>query len=228
MCPCEPIILPTRQIGQNLQKPSLTGDRSERYAVVLGEIRVRFDEVAKLKPWDWKNIEIAALHARKILELVVFGSLMNNQDAVAEVSSAFHKRDAASARRIIGAVNPQYWPEPVERIEDAPGQYSLRPLEGGFLREEDWGKAYGFLSDILHARSPFKPPLDVTEQAARVQGLLAEIWTLLSHHWIHLPEDDQALAAILRTPEGGIQVVPFEAVAPANGDAEADGKAAGS
>jgi len=65
-----------------VEQPSLDGDRSERYAVVLGEIRVRFDEIASFGPWDWKTTEIAALHARKIIELIVYGSLLNNQDAV--------------------------------------------------------------------------------------------------------------------------------------------------
>lgn len=210
-----------------MEQPSLDGDRSERYAVVLGEIRVRFDEIASFGPWDWKTTEIAALHARKIIELIVYGSLMNNHDAVAEIAIAFRKRDAANARGILREVNPRYWPEPCERLEVNPGHYSLKPLEDGFLREQDWGKAYGFLSDILHARSPFKPPLGLNDEAARVQELLTETWTLLSHHWIHLPEDDQALAAILRTPEGGIQVVPFQKLDEPGPGLGASGEAAG-
>src|ERR1700735_4844370 len=89
------------------------------YADVLQQIKVRLDEADLLLascPTDWSAelvLERAALHLRKVIELVVLSTLVTNRADLESVREKLHKQNANDARKLIRRVNPHYWPEPI-------------------------------------------------------------------------------------------------------------------
>ena len=121
------------------------------YEQVLLEIRWRVNEglTNSRPPITRAKLEYAALHLRVILELIVFGSFVNNRRAIEALSSAFANKDVDEARKLARRVNPRYWPQGLTNCNEPE---ATRPDQ---LLETDWGRAFGFASDLLHARNPF-------------------------------------------------------------------------
>lgn len=185
----------------------------DRYAGVLGEIKVRVDAVRALpRLWEWQVTEAAALHMRKVLELLVLGSLVTHRVALGEVASAFHTHDAGSARKLVRRANPEYWPVPVKSVARADAPDELVTVETGFLREDEWGPAYGHLSELLHARNPFAQPLSVQPQQRRILALAGRVVVLLNHHLVKVANAPVMLSGHMHVDNGRIQVVVFRRV----------------
>jgi hypothetical protein len=51
-----------------------------------------------------------------------------------------------------------------------------------FLRKSEWGREYGFLSELVHAWSPYDPPRDEAADVARLQSLCERVEVLLRQH----------------------------------------------
>lgn len=82
----------------------------------------------------------------------------------------------------------------------------MDPPDDVFLREDDWGKAYGYCSSLLHATNPYqylvqrqapKSHLAVTVEELKAYSL--KIQALLRRHQIYLTEADVSL--ICRVPD---------------------------
>lgn len=183
-----------------------------QYRSVLRQIKVRMAYAVRLPlPRNEWWLEAAALQMRKTLELIVLGSLVTNRQAVEQVSTAFHRRDADGARKLVRQVNPRYWPVPTRQIEEGEGRFRLEDVSEGFLREEEWGREYGFLSELLHAENPFKDESPMGPQFERIEGLMQRTKALLNHHWIYLADEEVAVVAMMQTREtGDVQVVRFD------------------
>jgi hypothetical protein len=77
----------------------------------------------------------------------------------------------------------------------------------------EWGREYGFLSELLHAEHPYAEPRDLTSIAEQLRSLFYRIAILLRQHAIVLAGDQDAylgqldidggevLIAVLRRPE---------------------------
>lgn len=103
-------------------------------------------------------VERVALNLRICIEQIVLASLIPSKEQVAEVASAFHRKDYKDAAKILDRVNPDYWPDPFKGplVPDSHG--NIRPnLYGQYLRFEDWRAEWGFLSELLYAQNPFDP-----------------------------------------------------------------------
>jgi hypothetical protein len=195
------------------------------YEKVLGEIRLRSDcGLAVLgKPMRAPpDIELAAVQLRKTLELIVLGSLVTNRSALEQVMTSFATKDSPAARKIVRRANPNYWPVPKKQVQVAPGRFEFGEVNGDFLREEEWGMAYGFASDLLHAANPFgstllsirSTPEQLQDIERKLYGWFMKIVTLLNHHLVHLVDTDTFLACLMRTEQGGVQVAVFQRIEP--------------
>ncbi|WP_339123922.1 hypothetical protein, partial [Pseudonocardia sp. D17] len=106
------------------------------------------------------DVEVIALNIRMALESVVLSTLIANRPAAAAVSDAFATKTASDARRIVKRVNPRYWPKPFKfrRSVDESGRetWHMDSPEDEFLREDEWGRAYGYCSALLHATNPYQ------------------------------------------------------------------------
>lgn len=68
----------------------------------------------------------------------------------------FKVKDVTETRKLVREVNPEYWPTPLEGgLRNSDGALTGQRFEGDFLREHEWGRKYGFLSELVHAKHPF-------------------------------------------------------------------------
>jgi len=187
------------------------------YADVLQQIKVRLDQADRLLvacPTDWSAelvLENAALHLRKVIELVVLSTLVTNRPVLERVSAKLHKQDAGEARKLIRRVNPDYWPEPIRTTQTGPGRvFEILPVTDDYLLEGEWGKAFGWTSSILHARNPLDNPFDLPESRQRLEILARKARTLLTEHRVHLVDDDQTVLGKLDRGDGVVSTGLFE------------------
>lgn len=153
------------------------------------------------------NIELAALHLRKVLELILLGSLITNRVEIEAITKALQRKQARQARELVKAANPSYWPKGTKAFgPPGSGVISVDPAPGA-LREDEWDAAYGHLSELLHARNPFKSPLDLTTQRGWLGELRNKIMSLLEHHIVTLVDRDYMLICLMKTDAGCVEVV---------------------
>jgi hypothetical protein len=182
------------------------------YEQLLREIRLRVDFGIQncQPPHTPLRLEAAALQLRKVLELIVFGSLVNNRQAIETISAAFAKKDADEARKLAKRSNPKYWPKGLTN-KDEPE--AIRPDQ---LAEDEWGRAYGFASELLHVPNPYSSPIDYFALAPQLQQWFKRIIALLNHHQVELVEENYLLRCLMMTSEGGdVQVAVFMKIDPA-------------
>jgi len=186
------------------------------YADVLQQIKVRLDEADRLlatSPTDWSAElvhERVALHLRKVIELIVLSTLVTNRAELEGVSVKLDKHDADGAKKLIRRVNPGYWPEPIRTMRTSPGRFEIFPVTEGYLLEAEWGKAFGWTSNILHSRNPLSGPFDVNESRERLEALARKVRTLLTEHRVHLSGGGVMVLAKLDRGDGVVSTGLFE------------------
>ena len=166
-------------------------------------------------------MESASLHLRKILELIIFGSLVTNRLAVQQIAAAFASKDVSEARKIARRANKEYWPEALEPKSDSTmpvnvsGQVypatQMKPrVAQDYLREEDWGKAFGDASVLLHAWNQYSPPIDAERQFVNLQTWGTKVVNLLNHHRVRLVDRGYFLACQMKARPEGNPKAPFD------------------
>lgn len=210
--------------GDDRGTDPLTDEDSRRYAEVLREIKARVDSMGGLleRPLDFVRVDAAAVQIRKALEMVAYGSLVANRSQLEEVALAFKKSNAKQARKTVKRINPEYWPRPVTQevrtpTADDPSKFHLHDVEEGYLREKDWGRAHGEMSDILHAKKPYDPSIDLEADAHKIESVRDRLVCLLDHYTVRLAGAEFLLIAGMQTEEtGDVQVAVFRREAPPN------------
>lgn len=184
----------------------------DSYQAVLTEIGARLETADRYLTGTGTmfDAESAATQLRIVLELIVTGSLVANREAIAKVSSVLKIKDAAEARRTVRAVNPDYWPKPIARRQAGERHFEMLAVDDPVLTEEDWGREFGFVSDLLHARTPHEPPRGLQADAERLQDLSNRIKALLKEHWITLLGARDAIAGRLDIANREVQAAIFK------------------
>jgi hypothetical protein len=175
----------------------LTDEDLAQYADLLRDVRDRLSEARRLLdgPGSDYDLEHAALHLRKVVELVVLGSLITNQAALESAGRAFRGADAGETRKMVAKVNPDYWPIPVVEFYTSAATSQLFLLGPGYLRKDKWGAAYGVTSEVLHARNPLRPPVDREACRGELKALTEKIHRLMLMHVVRPVDREQMLVA---------------------------------
>lgn len=188
--------------------PGPTREEMDRYRRVLEQVAMRLEAVDRLLSQEGRGgleAEWAALQLRTVLELIVFGSLITNRDAISQISSVF-KIGPAEARKTMRRANPDYWPTPVDRAVVSDGSIQGTAVTEGFLTEAEWGAEYGFVSQLLHAQSPYEAPRDASGDIEHLRQLARRILCLLSEHWVVILGGQQAFAASINLSKRTVEV----------------------
>jgi hypothetical protein len=174
--------------------------------VLLSIVKQRLAYVDELLTTSLRRgveIEGCALQIRLSLEHVVLSTLVANRPGAAAVSSAFAGKDANAARKLVRRINRRYWPIAFDfEQQDSPPMWVMAEPSEPYLREQEWSRAYGYCSSLLHAPNPYSY---LTETASGHAGLsqrrdqiaqLAEysrkIQRLIKFHQVHLSEADHS------------------------------------
>jgi len=162
------------------EHPVSTEDR-ERYSKVLEEMAHRLRGAREHLDADptVATVEYAALQLRKVLELIMMASLVTNRVAIEGISQALARADTDQARKLARKANPHYWPRATEVKND--GSFGPVP-DDQVLAESAWGRAFGRVSDLLHADNPYAPPVDIPAQHVALADIERRLSGLLSQH----------------------------------------------
>ena len=120
-------------------------------------------------------------------------------------------KGVTEAQKIVERVNPEYWPIPIAGSRQPDGTLVGEPFVAAeFLRKADWGREYGFLSELVHAWSPYDLPRDVTADVARLQNLTDLVEVLLRQHVITLAGYRDAYPEQLDLEKGDVVVASLK------------------
>jgi len=210
-----------------------TEEEQHEYANLLAQVKGRLgaayfflsdvgnDQIGGLlgRPYP---MECAALQLRKVLELLLLGSLITNRSALSQSEKALSRKKADEASKLVEKLNPAFWPNPVRQ---APGRlgasWQLKPVADGFLRREEYGRAFGLVSSWAHARNPLAAPLDPDRGRADLSNLEQKLRRLVNHFTVGLVDRDAMLVCQMSAfprgvdmvGDGRVQVVLFERMA---------------
>jgi hypothetical protein len=185
-------------------------DDRKRYSEVLEEMSVRLRGAREYLDGEptVATVEYAALQLRKVLELIIMASLVTNRIAVEGIGQALARADADRARKLARKANPHYWPKATQVSGNT---FSPMP-EGQVLAESEWGRAFGRVSDLLHAGNPYAPAIDIATEHAELSDIERRLTGLLTKHLMvvaganhmllgQISDDDVSVITMLRAPE---------------------------
>lgn len=184
----------------------------QRYADILEEVASRLEAVKDLLAAGdagLANIELSALHLRKIIELVVMGSLVTNRTEIEALAKALQRKKVREAQELAKAANPDYWPKGTRPFAGTSGPVEIQAVEGAW-REDEWSTVYGHLSELLHARNPYKKPIDMPKERTWQCETRDKVIKLLEHHLVTLVNRDHMLVGRLLFDAKEVEVVTLE------------------
>lgn len=164
-------------------------DDRYRYAAQMERIKLRIDEAQRVLDVlrDERGILYAATQLRLAVEEIAFASLIGNRKAMEEAERSVALNGWDKAIKSLRAVNEQYWPRGVTEEKN-----EWVDVAGG-LAEPDVAKSWGCLSQLLHARNPWRGAPDLKAEADFIRQLIGQLRTTLSSHLISLVGDRQKL-----------------------------------
>lgn len=182
------------------------------YVQQLREIKYRMNVVAAITdgkryktPYPATNIELVYLQFRKILELIALSSLVANKEEYAKIEKEFATEwRAKKILKKIKDINPDFYPAPSQQIRDPKtNNVDLKPITSGYLTEENFVELYNLSSNLIHARNPFSPEVDLGLYNSRIIEWEGKIRTLLNHHSILLYRGNNMIAAGMQSENDG-------------------------
>ena len=170
-----------------------------RYAALMKEIKLRIDVVDHLALGGGNalyvptTVESIYLQFRKILELVVFGSLIANKHLYSQVHDSFAKHwNAKLLVKDLRRVNPNYYPRAIHEVEPQdPGTGNHFIDRADSLTEDEFVDLYERCGRILHADNPFGSKADWEQYRKEIMQWRLKILNLLNSHTIRLVDDSR-------------------------------------
>lgn len=166
-----------------------------RYVNYMTEIKLRIDflQSQQLSTFPKQvGAELIAVQLRKIVEMILFSSLLVNRSEY----EAAHK-DAAKHWRIkeiianIKRLNPNYLPIPITEFIRDGQKYWDYPMGEQFFSEDDLVAMYQDSSQIIHSYMPFvERSADIDVFLSKVNARIAKIIRTLNGHKILPPSGD--------------------------------------
>jgi hypothetical protein len=182
------------------------------YVAQLKEIKYRINVVLAITygnryttPYPATNVELVYLQLRKILELIALSSLVANKEEYAKIEREFATEwRAKKILKKIKDINADYYPRPSRQIKGPQsGRFTFEPITSGYLTEENFVELYSLSSNLIHARNPYAPEVDLDLYKSRINEWEAKIRTLLNHHSILLYGGKNMIAALMQSDKDG-------------------------
>ena len=157
------------------------------------------------------DTEFTCLQFRKIIESIVFCSLIVNEEEYSNVHEKFSKH--YNARLIVAdlkRVNPNYFPIPVtqEVIQNDSGRtFILKNVEEGFLTENELLNIYEKCGAFLHQENPFSQKRNYINIQEEFPIWLNKTIILLNNHYTTCFGNKFIFHGILKNKDTGLPYV---------------------
>ena len=167
-------------------------DPAKAYCDCMEDVKVRLKLIRSITEGhsplgsEGLNGEVVCLLLRRVLEQIVFGSLVAHREAY----EAVHKdvETVWRAKRLLerlGQVHPDYYPKPVKRSPWQPNAViNFVDVKRGYLTKEDFVFLYDTASNGIHTWNPFKNAERVLNFRISIAEWVKRIETLLQLHYI--------------------------------------------
>lgn len=168
---------------------SLNDDDRYRYAAQMERIKLRIDEAQRVVDEfrDERGVLYAATQLRLAVEEIAFASLVGNRKAMEDAERSLELNGWDKASKSLRAINADYWPCGVTEQKN-----EWLDVAGG-LTEPDVARIWGRLSQLLHARNPWRDVPDVKAESVFIRQLIGRLRTTLNSHLITLVGGRQKL-----------------------------------
>lgn len=184
------------------------------YVHLMQEARERLASIAQLLNADdlsdWARLESVCLQVRKLLELVMFSSLVANQDLWEQSQKELRSSQNMTKKfKELKRLHSNFYPTPVDLNQWTGQEPALRTDD--FLREDDFIRVYGSLGDILHADNPLGKPGDYSDFMDRAPDLIESIQNLMECHKVHFYDhpDEFYLVKMFGDLDGDVTFIRF-------------------
>lgn len=163
-----------------------------RYAAQMERVKLRIDESLRLfeEISDERAVVYAAAQLRLALEEIAFASLVGNRQAMETAERSVTLNGWDKAIKSLRGINPNYWPHGVREVRGERNEWL--DVEGG-LAEPEVARVWGRLSQLLHARNPWRDPLDLKDERRFMMDLIGQLRITLNSHFITLVGGRQRL-----------------------------------
>lgn len=194
------------------------------YHECLYEIKRRIDVIAShinreiTEKYKIVEVEFICLQFRKILEKIALMSLVANKEIYAEHNDKFRKH--YHAERILNdleRINPNYYPQPIRKIEKEGEMPQIERIEDGYLTKDEFVKLYEKCGAMMHAQNPFADSktfeITLDKYMKEFSEWLTKVYMLIGHHQIILVGGKAMVVGLLERSDNGLpQAVIFEQI----------------
>ena len=176
-----------------------------QYSSLMDQIKLRVDAIHQLMEMpgiiNQTRVESVCLQTRMVLELIVFGSLVSNKDALRKSQEELRK--AWNIKKIMAdlrSIHGRYYPEPKGRL-------------GDFLTEDRLVSVYDQLNKVIHAENPLGAGVDIRQYMESVPKWLEWIKNLLTEHKVFLYHHPNVFywVRMFGGPDGDVLCTPIRA-----------------
>lgn len=182
----------------------------KRYCDTLEEIKYRIKSVQNIVT---KSVDLSAfenplfaeefifMQIRKILELIVFGSMLSNIALYEKTHTDYTRHQSAKKiLKMLDKINPNFYPLPLRPIESNDGLFHVENVEHGYLTKEDFIFLYDVSSQIIHAPNPYAEAQKIDLKMS-INDWMHRIASLLWFHKMQLAGTDVFWFVYLIHPE---------------------------
>ena len=161
-----------------------------QYCDLMEEVKSRVETINRLMEVPGitirDRVESICLQLRKLLELIVFSSLVSNKDAWQKSRKELQSSQNISKKlKELKRLHPNFYPRPVVLESKVSGEEPADRAEG-FLSEDQLIQVYGTLGNILHAENPMGKETDYRFFIDAVPEWISQIQNLLECHKVYL------------------------------------------
>lgn len=132
------------------------------YLNQMEELKVRLDVAGETLEAAYRDgaaishHDLIALQLRKILELIAFASLSAHREPYIAAYADYAKHwNVKRLLRNLEAINPDFYPKPLQVRKDESGTISFDYVASGYLTRDDFVELYQQTSAVLHVPDPF-------------------------------------------------------------------------
>ena len=174
-----------------------------QYTDLMEEIKLKVEAIERLLEMpgitNQTRVESVCLQLRMVLELIIFGSLVSNEDAWRKSQNELRKAwNIKKIMKDLRAIHGKYYPEPKEIV-------------GDYLTEDRLVTVYDHLNKIIHAENPLGTGVNLRHYMKSVPQWLKWIVNLLTEHKVFLYHHPNVVYWIrmFGGPEGTVLCTPI-------------------
>lgn len=159
--------------------------------------------------------ELFAVHFRKILELIVFSSMVANKGQYSNAHKNFASHwNAKEMLDHLESINPEFYPSPMKVASiSVDGVKNLQFLQYGFLTKKQFISLYNRCGGALHTKNPYSSKLSSSLDKSDAKKWISHIQKLLWFHRARMFGESEGWIVVMQhETDDQVHAFPFHAL----------------